>query len=204
MKKSVLLLVVASVLLSGCDKIRLVSSGVSGVTTYYSFTKEALEKCGSFKGSEHSMVYIKDPKYKGGTSVVFKRYGSFIGAKGADGRREVINYGKVDWSLPESRKLEKEEPGTYFMTLNILHNPEGEIAKYDLKIKCQNTGELFTRVDRVPQFSDKVYHVDVKDGKILIDFYELPKLKKLFKAVDGYSEDNVKYYVEELYPINIP
>lgn len=202
MKKSILLLAAGSMLLSGCD-LQLVAPAPVTITTWYSFTKAALDKCGSFQGSTHTITTTNRQMGRVDIDIV-ARHGLFIGAKRADGTREVTNYDKVDWSLPDSQKMKIEEVGTYNKSVSMGASTRG--SRYDISIKCGKTGEVLSHTAKKSSFEQTKkmkYYIDVKDGKLTIDLDSVPE-RDIFDLSDGSSIENVKYYFEELYPINIP
>lgn len=208
MNKHLLLMAVAgSILLSSCDVEKLISGNPDVSNVYYSFTKEALEHCGSFRDSIHKSTVLSELKYGNATvqkiNIIAKREGLFIGEKDADGKREVIQYSNIDWTLPESHPMSVEKVGTYVKKAYAPSHNSGD-WKYEIEIKCKNTGKTFTATHTAPGGKNHAYSIDVKDGQVTIDFRVLPSESEMFKVLEDSPKEKIKYYVKELYPINIP
>lgn len=204
MKKSILLLAAGSLLLSSCNMDGFSSSpyfkSINSVKAYYSFTKEALELCGSFRHSIETVTSIKHPENRDIVTIVDKHRGTFIRAKDAQGRREAIEYVSIDWSLPESYPLKLEEPGTYMKRVN-LRAEESRDWRYHLELKCKNTDKVIKSTNSGIS-SSHLYYIDAKNGKITVDFQTVPA--EIYNIAEGSSGSDPRYYIELPHPINIP
>lgn len=202
MKKSILLLAAGSLLLSGCgEDFSFVAPAPLPIRTSYSFTKAALEKCGYFENSVHYISSSKTFANNPITTTIQDGYGIFISAKDANGSRKYINYYEKGISS-NSRYIEKA--GTYTRSVRAGFKSSERQVTYKLQVQCHNTGEYFNHSANIERHSTAGYLIDVKDGKLSIDFRRYPSDLLLFDRPTSSKEEWLEVIYKQMDNLNLP